>query len=392
MMLYSYTNWSTTIDSYISWLDINLYLLLFFIQNMYIKFINLFFIEFFSLKWASNLVYAWFHPFRLDNLYNFLIADTFAYIWLYKNANPYEYFVWFTYNLYFQNEYNLYNNFINILIIKTTNNIYYFDSYIISIVIKIINYSLFFVFLLNFLFFSRYLINISTLLNNSFVSKFFIFFETEEEVGSVDDALNFIILFFLLFSWFFLVSSLFFNIYLSGFSLLSLGFGILVFFVLLIPLSVLLDFGLAFSSYIRGAGAGTNLIVEIIFDLIGTLVVFTRFIVQNIRFVLIFWAYFELFEWSYLTPYSLILNNIFSVSNTHNTTSVSLVIFNMYYYIVLLISFFIGYIYYFVHLLILLFIQLGAYFLISFWLFFFFYTSFYLSKTEKFFFFKRYLL
>ena len=163
----------------------------------------------------------------------------------------------------------------------------------------------------------------------------------------------------------------------------------LILFVLLLPFSVLLDFGISFTSYIRGAGAGTNIVVEVIFDLIGVLVVFTRFLVQNIRFVLIFAAYFELFEWIYASPFIELFNSFFTFSTISFGNFDQLTATNIFYTLSIMISGLVFYAYYFVHLLILLFIQLGAYFLISFWLFFFFYTSFVLTKQEKLFFYKR---
>jgi hypothetical protein len=66
--------------------------------------------------------------------------------------------------------------------------------------------------------------------------------------------------------------------------------------ILTIPVRLIWDFGLAFGMYIRGAASSTNLIVEAFFDLIGVIIIFTRFIVQNIRFLMIFVALFELFE------------------------------------------------------------------------------------------------
>jgi hypothetical protein len=63
--------------------------------------------------------------------------------------------------------------------------------------------------------------------------------------------------------------------------------------------------------YIRGAASSSNLVVEAFFDIIGVIIVFTRFIVQNIRFLMVFVAFFELFEWTYSaseTSYVLKLN------------------------------------------------------------------------------------
>jgi hypothetical protein len=48
--------------------------------------------------------------------------------------------------------------------------------------------------------------------------------------------------------------------------------------------------------YLRGAGSSSNLVVEAFFDIIGVIIIFTRFVVQNIRFLLVFVAFFELFE------------------------------------------------------------------------------------------------
>lgn len=64
----------------------------------------------------------------------------------------------------------------------------------------------------------------------------------------------------------------------------------------MLPASVLTSFGLVAGAYIRGVGKGGQIVFECLLDLIAMLVVFIRFLIQNIRFVLIFLAYFELFE------------------------------------------------------------------------------------------------
>jgi hypothetical protein len=48
--------------------------------------------------------------------------------------------------------------------------------------------------------------------------------------------------------------------------------------------------------YLRGAASSSNLLAEAFFDLISVIIIFTRFVVQNIRFLLVFVAFFELFE------------------------------------------------------------------------------------------------
>lgn len=196
------------------------------------------------------------------------------------------------------------------------------SSYLSVLLGKLITYSFFLISFLNFFFYSRYNIKTTQWSNNAIFSKFFLFFETEEEMGSLDDSLFFITIFVVLFTWYFLGTLFFTTLYSTGLIFISIGFFVLVFFVLCIPLSLLIDFGLAFASYIRGAGSSTNILVELIFDLLAVLIIFTRFIVQNIRFVLIFGAYFELFEWIYSSPYISLFNNFFSLTEVSWSSTV----------------------------------------------------------------------
>lgn len=231
-----------------------------------------------------------------------------------------------------------------------------------------------------------YNINILKIIQNSTLSKFLHIIDSEEELGSLDDAFIVIFLFMLVFGWFFIFSLCFSYFFQSQLVLFGVGTIVLISFILLTPLSTLLDFGISFTTYIRGASSSSNLLIECIFDIIGTLVVFTRFTVQNIRFVLIFFAYFELFEWIYN---STLWNTLLQITNLNLVTYWNNVVvdFNntasLFYYLSVIIISIISYLYYLVHLLILIFVQVTIYLLISFWLFFFFYTSFTLNKTEK---------
>ena len=63
-----------------------------------------------------------------------------------------------------------------------------------------------------------------------------------------------------------------------------------------LPTALFINFGAVYAHYLRGVGRSDSLVTEVLLDLIGTLVVFIRFSVQNIRFILIFLAYFELYE------------------------------------------------------------------------------------------------
>jgi hypothetical protein len=66
--------------------------------------------------------------------------------------------------------------------------------------------------------------------------------------------------------------------------------------VLTTPLNLLFDFGISFSVYVKGTGTSSVLFKEVLFDIISTFIVFIRFLIQNIRFLFIFLAIFELFE------------------------------------------------------------------------------------------------
>ena len=285
----------------------------------------------------------------------------------------------------------------NTMLLNYSNNFYtLLLTYNFTLLLTILNYT-FTIYVLYYILVNNYFnSNIINTLQNSSLLKQLNIVDSEEELGSLDDSFTVIVLFMIVFGWFFFLSLSFSFFFKNQIVVFGVGTIMLIGFILLTPLSVLLDFGIAFASYIKGASAGSNLIIESIFDIISTLVVFTRFVVQNIRFVLIFFAYFELFEWTYA---NLFLENLklFFSSNISLTT---LFFFNnstinfsfLSYYLVVLLSTLVGYAYYLVHLLILIFVQVTIYLLISFWLFFFFYTSNVSTKLENLFYNKKYNL
>lgn len=266
-------------------------------------------------------------------------------------------------------------------------------SYNFILVWTILKYSLSIFIIFYIIVYNYYNINQLNNLQNSFLSKFLHTVESEEELGSLDDSFTVIFLFLIVFGWFFCLSLSYSFLFYSQLTLFGVGAVILISFILLTPFSTLIDFGVAFTTYIRGASSSSNLIVECVFDIIGTLVVFTRFVVQNIRFVLIFFAYFELFEWTYNSSLIKSLNEIFNFNNQNTSTILSnlgvLDTKSIFVYFATVIISIISYLYYLVHLLILVFVQVTIYLLISFWLFFFFYTSFTINKTEKLFLVKK---
>ena len=157
--------------------------------------------------------------------------------------------------------------------------------------------------------------------------------------------------------------------------------------ILSIPVRLLWDFGLAFGMYVRGAASSSNLIVEAFFDIIGVIIIFTRFVVQNIRFLLVFVAFFELFEWVATT-----VETSYYLQLASNNPTQSFIYLDPQGIFSLLLntvkSSFI-YLYHLLHLIIVSFMQIGVYLMVSFWLFFFLYTSFFKVTLDNYFSVKR---
>lgn len=211
--------------------------------------------------------------------------------------------------------------------------------------------------------------------------------DTEEELGAIEDVLSYILVFALFIVWFF------FLVVFAAYTVNSINWIFSLMFLIiivafLVPFFVLKNYGIAFVTYVRGSGKTTNLVFEGVLDLISVSIMFTRFLIQNMRFIFIFGAFFELYEFIYDKmyvdlSYLFLGQNYFTNFSLNNYT-------NWYWYELvshLLLSFFL-YIYYVGHLTLLFISQLTTYFALSFWLFFFLYTTFILHTHEKYFFLK----
>ena len=211
----------------------------------------------------------------------------------------------------------------------------------------------------------------------------------EQEYGSYDDFKFFLFFLIQIFIWYCWVMFVGYTFSIQSDSKLILLTITVMITILSIPVRLLWDFGLAFGMYIRGASSSSNLIVEAFFDLIGVIIIFTRFVVQNIRFLLVFVAFFELFEWvslSFETTYFVNASTPFSSLETNYTLIQPKAL--LIYLIVVFKTLFI-YLYHLLHLIIVSFMQIGVYLMVSFWLFFFLYTSFFKSTVDNYFFVKR---
>lgn len=210
------------------------------------------------------------------------------------------------------------------------------------------------------------------------------FAELEEEMGSVEDASIYFLLFGALIVWFFFIF-VGIEIFATQLSAIIAIFGILAFTAFITPSFVFKNFGLAFTHYVRGGGRTSSLLFEAMLDFVAVAVSMIRFLIQNIRFVFIFSAFFELYEYivggvnlTSLHLWASTSSNIFAPSlsvMSWSTTSV---------FGTLLLQY-ILYLYYVGHLLVLFVAQLSIYFALSFWLFFFLYTTFTSRAQENYF-------
>lgn len=267
-----------------------------------------------------------------------------------------------------------------------------FDVYLVYLLALLSKFIFLTSLIYNFFFFAtgqKYVTQVKT---TNVALKFFLLNDSEKEVGPTDDLISFILLFittimsFILFSIFCMLTCS------KSIHWTIAAIVIIAVLIWTIPLNLLIDFGLYAFAYVRGSSTTNSLIREFIFDIIATTTIFIRFIIQNIRFLFIFIAIFELLEWVvncsstlFVTNYFL-SNNIFSNTNHqqcfYTCLNVNILIVNS----ILTVIF---YFYYFLHLLFLVIIQISVYIGISIWLFFFLYSTKFLIKYEKYFIYKN---
>lgn len=205
------------------------------------------------------------------------------------------------------------------------------------------------------------------------------FGDLEEEMGAADDALFFFLIISAAIIWFFLFN-LFSAVLLTNISWILALVTLSIVATLLTPAAVLKHFGIAFVAYVRGHGRTTSLFYEGVLDIISVSIIFLRFVVQNMRFIFIFFTFFELYEYIYLTLSPITTLAVVDFSNYYWSEAIASVIYT---YGMFLYS--VG------HATIIFIAQLSIYFALSFWLFFFLYTTFTLESSEKYFFNKRVL-
>lgn len=345
-----------------------------FISNSYLLLNNIFFSGF-------NAIY---NDILTDNVFRLNLITSI----LYNPLNTTEPFLYL--DLYY--DYLIQNNWAYLISVNNFSYSFkqYFSLYGFLKTFFKVNIILFIVYTIFFISYLENYIKQIFYINN--LTKLFILNESEKEVGPVDDFVFFAILFVLTLCSFVIVSLLVILLHSSIFIWIFASLFLVSILILTVPVNLFFDFGISFFVYIRGSASSSSLIKELLFDVISAATVFIRFVVQNVRFLFIFSAIFELLEWVFTNNSSLFLTNYYTnynifvnlSSNSYlfSNGSVNILIINTILFIIL-------YFYYFLHLLFLLLVQITVYIGISIWLFFFLYSTRFLGKYEKFFIFKR---
>lgn len=201
--------------------------------------------------------------------------------------------------------------------------------------------------------------------------------ESEKELGSLDDMFVGISILICIYGWFFF-STFFFNFF-SNISLshLYVGFPLFLFIVLGMPTNMLWNYGILYPVFLRGSSNTTILSLEFMYDILATGIMYIRLIVQNVRFLLMFFAFFECYEF--------FLNTMFITRSYYFYTPTDFSINSFFMFFSSLVNFIIFYVYNIGHLLYTIISHFFAYLVLVFWFFSFLYTTFFEEKIEVYF-------
>jgi hypothetical protein len=213
--------------------------------------------------------------------------------------------------------------------------------------------------------------------------------EAEKEISSIDDIILFSVAIFYIFGWFFYLNVFTFlssKIYTASILILLPFF---FFTIIGIPTLLIYDFGLYFLVYLRGAGATSLFLFELLFDYIAIMVFYTRIVVQNIRLLLMFFTLISLYD--VFIFFSLSTQNLFKSLKVEEYYNVDYMTdANVSYsFLFLLLNKIFLLMYEVLHTYFIVMVQFISFFAIVFWLFLFLYTFFVLEKHENYFTAKR---
>lgn len=213
--------------------------------------------------------------------------------------------------------------------------------------------------------------------------------DCEEELGSFEDVLYYIFVFAIAIIWFYFITLV--SAYIGSRNLiyiLSL-FTLVLVIGIIVPISVLSNLGVYFTQYVRGAGRTSNIFFETLLDFVSVSVIMIRFLIQNIRFVFIFFAFFELYEFVYTHLDGLFRQFFLTTMSWADLQTIKYLSWVNSQFFAHMILQWVLYLYYLGHLTVLFIVQLSIYFALSFWLFFFLYTTFISQAGENYFLLKR---
>jgi hypothetical protein len=209
--------------------------------------------------------------------------------------------------------------------------------------------------------------------------------EAEKEISSFDDMILAFVVLFYIFGWYF---------YIHCWSILSMMpelvlvfylFPGLYYIIIGIPTFLIYDFGIYFLAYLRGVGATSLFIYELMFDYIAVIIFYTRILVQGVRLVLMISTYASMHDVVLFFSFG---QKMFLGAETfwEEFNNVSITLDSMSYFFLFTVpGKFIYWIYEILHTFFVVTVQFAAFFAIVFWLFLFLYTFFVIEKQENYF-------
>lgn len=210
--------------------------------------------------------------------------------------------------------------------------------------------------------------------------------EAEKEIGSLDDLVMPVICITYVFGWFCYVNG-YHVLFLDNSFCIVWSFIPLVYYAIMnTPTSLLLDFGIFYICYLRGVAPTSNLLFELVYDIIALIAFYVRVLVQGVRLVLICYAYMSMHDFVLYGDFNHGLSGIGYQSIWKDFAKIDSSECSITYFILMLLPTHIcNWIYELIHVFFVLTGQLIAYLAMIFWLFLFLFTFFVLYKQEQFF-------
>lgn len=344
----------------------------------------------------------WYNSFKTNvlNLFMSILLDLYNSFFFYKNflnsewikflfnTKEYSVFYFFHPELIFLNYLFFLKNFLNysseiyVAIFETKINEIFFNPFLLII------YGLFFIFI-NIIFLNFYFSHFNSISKeeNSIDTEFLfinLLFESEKEIGSFDDIILGVIFLIFIFGWYFFIYAWSIIGTISDMSIIFFSFPFLYYIIFSLPTYLVYNFGVFFVTYLRGSGASSLLIMELMYDYIAFLAFYIRLIVQSVRLILMISTYISLHDLILFFDFDLKLffgvDLIWeSLNNIYSTVTIS------YYFFFSIFIKILYWLYELFHTFFVVTAQTIAFFAMVFWLFLFLYTFFVLEKIENFF-------